>query len=75
MEIAVATAVGTACVARLLYVWIGSRDRARLARLREQAISERARMLPAGSTLIEQHDGVGVRVRIRVGAPAGGARG
>ncbi|GAA1232898.1 MFS transporter [Streptomyces rhizosphaericus] len=25
MEIAVATAVGTACVARLLYVWIGNR--------------------------------------------------
>ncbi|GAA3372044.1 hypothetical protein GCM10017744_101930 [Streptomyces antimycoticus] len=75
MEIAVATAVGTACVAgaRLLYVWIGSCDRARLARLREQAISERVRMLPPGSTLTEQHDGI--RVRVRVGAPAGGARG
>ncbi|MBI0316363.1 hypothetical protein JBF12_25925, partial [Streptomyces javensis] len=51
MEIAVATAVGTACVARLLYVWIGNCDRARLARLREQAISERVRTLPPGSTL------------------------
>ncbi|MEE4597591.1 hypothetical protein V2J94_37915 [Streptomyces sp. DSM 41524] len=66
MEIAVATAVGTACVAgtRLLYVWIGSRDRARLTRLREQAISERVRMLPPGSTLTEQHDGIRVRVQV-----------
>lgn len=75
MEIAVATAVGTACVARLLYVWIGSCDRARLARLREQSISERVRMLPLGSTLVEQHDGGGVRVRVRVGSPVGGVRG
>ncbi|MFF4484549.1 hypothetical protein ACH4TQ_49300 [Streptomyces sp. NPDC021218] len=75
MEIAVATAVGTACVAgtRLLYVWISSRGRARLARLREQAISERVRMLPPGSTLSEQHDGV--RVRVRVGSSTGGTRG
>ncbi|MEU5108179.1 hypothetical protein AB0H07_38980 [Streptomyces sp. NPDC021354] len=75
MEIAVAAAVGSACLAgvRLLRVWIGSRDRVRLAQLRQQGISERVRALPPGSTLTERHHGHDVRVRM--GAPRGGARG
>lgn len=75
MEIAVAAAVGTVCAAgaRLLYAWIGSRARVRLARLRQQGISERVRALPPGSTLSEAHHGDSIRVR--VGPPTGGARG
>lgn len=75
MEIAVAAAVGTACLAgvRLLRVWIGSRDRVRLALVRQQGISERVRALPPGCTLTERHHGEDVRVQ--VGTPRGGARG
>ncbi|MGB8947105.1 MAG: hypothetical protein WCD21_43765 [Streptomyces sp.] len=58
--------------ARVLYRWNGGRARVKLARVYQQAASERVRLLPPGSVLVETRaDG---ELRVRVGAEGGSAR-
>ncbi|MFI6093114.1 hypothetical protein [Streptomyces sp. NPDC051218] len=58
--------------ARVLYRWIGSRARVKLARVHQQGTSERVRLLPPGSVLEETRaDG---RLRVEVGGEGRSAR-
>ncbi|MFC8125753.1 hypothetical protein [Streptomyces sp. NPDC057302] len=58
--------------ARVLYRWIGSRARVQLAQVHQQGASDRVRLLPPGSVLVETRaDG---QLRVEVGAEGRSAR-
>ncbi|MGW7274488.1 hypothetical protein ACWGH5_28645 [Streptomyces sp. NPDC054864] len=58
--------------ARVLYRWIGSRARVKLARVHQQGTSEHVRLLPPGSVLEETRaDG---QLRVEVGGEGRSAR-